>query len=173
MTHTETGAEQETKDSPPSGASRRPRRSRITSSFVRISSSLPLFVETFDWKWVFMGVLFIVAGNGVAYLALRGIFAKMIAGDQVMNAALCMAGVALLIYFLGGLLVGRMSKGRTVKEPAVAGVLGVVVIFVLQLFMGMVNIIGLIVGAPFCFGVAYLGGLVGEKWQGPGNKPAD
>jgi hypothetical protein len=153
------------------GPRRRP-RSKITSSFVRISSSLPLFVEKFDWKWVFVGVLFIVAGNAVVYLALRGLYAKMIADDKVMSAALSMAGVALLTYFLGGLLVGRMSKGRTVKEPAVAGVLAVVVIFVVQFFMGMVNIIGLIVGAPFCFGVAYLGGLVGEKLQGSGEKPA-
>lgn len=158
-------------DKTKSPARRRP-RSKITSSFVRISSSLPLFVEKFDWKWVFIGVLFIVAGNAVVYLALRGLYAKMIADDKVMSAALSMAGVALLTYFLGGVLVGRMSKGRTVKEPAVAGVLAVLVIFVVQFFMGMVNIIGLIVGAPFCFGVAYLGGLVGEKLQGPGKKPA-
>jgi hypothetical protein len=173
MSHAAPEADPDDTNNPSPGGTRRRPRSKITSSFVRISSSLPLFVEKFDWKWVFVGVLFIVAGNAAAYLALRGVFAKMIAGDQVMSAALAMAGVALLTYFLGGLLVGRMSKGRTVKEPAVAAVLAVLVIFVVQFFMGMVNIIGLIVGAPFCFGVAYLGGLVGEKWQGLGKKPAD
>jgi hypothetical protein len=76
-----------------------------------------------------------------------------------------MVGVALLIYFLGGLLVGRMSAGETVNEPAVAGVLALVAVFVLQVTVGMVNIIGLVIGAPFCFGLAYMGGLLGERWQ--------
>jgi hypothetical protein len=147
------------------GHQRRRRSSRISASFSRISEALPVFVEKFDWKWVAVGVGFIVAANTAVYLALRGLFARMVANEQVMTAALSMTGIALLFYFLGGLLVGRMSSGHTVKEPAVAGVLGVAIIFVLQLFMGRVNIIGLIVGAPFCFGVAYLGGVVGEKLQ--------
>jgi hypothetical protein len=62
-------------------------------------------------------------------------------------------------------VVGRMSSGRTVKEPAVAAVLSLLILFVLQLFLGMLNILGLILGAPLCFGLAYLGGYVGEKWQ--------
>lgn len=153
-------------EGPPGAEAPRPRRrARISTGLARISHALPIFVERFDWKWVFVGAAFIVAGNVGLYLAMRGLIARLIAEDRVMTAAGSLAGAALLIYFFGGVLVGRMSNGRTVKEPAVAGVLGVVVIFVLQLFVGQVNIVGLIVGAPFCFGVAYLGGLVGEKLQ--------
>jgi MFS family permease len=135
------------------------RARRITDSFHKIK-------ETFDWKWVFVGVLSVVVGNTIAYLALRSIINNMIKQqERVMTAAMLIASVALVVYFLGGVLVGRMSKNRTVKEPAVAAVLALFVIFVLQLMLGMVNVIGLVLGAPFCFGVAYLGGLVGEKWQ--------
>jgi len=156
----------EQQEDPPGDQPPRPRRiSRISTGFSRISEALPIFVERFDWKWVFVGVAFIVASNVGLYLALRGQIARLIVEERVMTAAAAMAGAALLIYFFGGVLVGRMSTGRTLKEPAVAGVLGVVVTFVLQLFVGQVNIVGLIVGAPFCFGVAYLGGLVGEKLQ--------
>jgi hypothetical protein len=122
--------------------------------------------ETFDWKWVFLGVLFIVAGNVLAYAALRAPLEAMLSREEwVLSGAVLMAGVALVIYFLGGVLVGWMSSGRTVKEPAVAGVLGVAVLFVLQLSLGMFNIVGLILGAPICFGVAYLGGALGERWH--------
>ena len=120
----------------------------------------------FDWKWVFMGVLFMVAGNGLAYWFLRPIFMDLIdRQDRLMTGAGLMGAVALTVYFLGGLLVGRMSHGHTVQEPAVAGVLGLAIVFVLQLFLGQVNVIGLVIGSPFCFGLAYIGGLLGERWQ--------
>ncbi len=121
----------------------------------------------FDWKWVFAGVLFMVAGNGLVWWSMRPLFMDLIdRQDRLMTGAGLMGALALTVYFLGGLLVGRMSSGHTVQEPAVAGVLGLAIVFVLQLFLGMVNVIGLVIGSPFCFGLAYLGGLVGEKWQG-------
>lgn len=126
----------------------------------------PRSQDSFDWKWVFVGVLFMVVGNSLAYFLLLPLLGELLhQQDRVLTAAAIMSGVALGVYFFGGLLVGRMSSGRTINEPAVAGVLGLLIIFVLQFFLGMVNIIGLVIGSPFCFGVAYLGGLVGEKWQ--------
>ncbi len=120
----------------------------------------------FDWKWVFAGVLFMVAGNGLAWWSLRPLFMDLIdRQDRLMTGAGLMGALALTVYFLGGLLVGRMSNGRTVQEPAVAGVLGLAIVFVLQLFLGMVNVVGLVIGSPFCFGLAYIGGVVGERWQ--------
>jgi MFS family permease len=122
--------------------------------------------ERFDWKWVSLGVLFSVGGNLLAYLALRPILDDLLhRQERVLRAAALLAGVALAIYFLGGLLVGRMSRHHTVKEPAVAGVIAVAILTGLQLYLGMVNIIGLVLGAPVCFGVSYLGGILGEKWQ--------
>ena len=125
----------------------------------------PIIRHTFDWRWVLVGVVFIVAGNLAAYLALRSQFRRLILEERVLAAAGFMAGVALLVYFLGGVLVGRMSKGHTIHEPAVAAVLALAIIFIIQLTAGMFNLVGLVVGAPICFGVAYLGGSLGEKWQ--------
>ncbi len=127
-----------------------------------------------DWKWVLLGVLFMVAGNSLAYWLLRPLLEQMLRDEeQVAHAAALMALTALSVYFVGGLLVGRMSQGQTVNEPAVAGVFSLLIVFVLQLQLGMVNVIGVVIGAPTCFGVAYLGGALGERWQrwsagGPG-----
>jgi len=136
-------------------------RALATQSF----HNLTAIRETFDWWWVLVGVGFLVAANLLAYLALRGVINEIVRQQRVLTAAALMAVGALAIYFLGGLLVGRLSKGHTVKEPAVAAVLALVVLFLLQLAAGMVNIVGLVVGAPLCFGVTYLGGVLGEKWQ--------
>ena len=139
--------------------------SHPTASF-ESRTNLTALRETFDWWWVLIGVGVIVAGNMVAYLILRRLIDRLIADqNRVLAAAALMAGVALAVYFGGGVLVGRMSKGHTVREPAVAAVLALAVLFLLQLLAGMFNVVGLVVGAPFCFGVAYAGGVIGEKWQ--------
>jgi len=135
-------------------------------SFFESYSNLTAIRDRFDWFWVLVGIVAIVAGNVLAYLLLRGsIHALVVDQGRVLVGAGLLAGVALLVYFLGGVLVGRMSKGHTVREPAVAAVVALGIIFLLQLCIGMFNIVGLVVGAPFCFGVSYLGGIVGEKWQ--------
>ena len=113
-----------------------------------------------------VGVLFMVGGNAGSYWLLRPFFSELIdRQDRLMTGAALMAVMALTCYFLGGLLVGRMSSGRTVQEPAVAGVVALAILFLLQLLIGMINIVGLVIGSPFCFGLAYLGGVVGERWQ--------
>lgn len=126
----------------------------------------PLERAKFDWKWVFVGVVVMVGGHVALYLLLYPLFRGLLQRpDQVLTAAALMMGLGFVIYFIGGLLVGRMSHSTTVSEPAVAGVIGMVVVFVLQLFLGMVNVVGLVIGAPFCFGLAYFGGACGERWQ--------
>jgi predicted MFS family arabinose efflux permease len=128
--------------------------------------------ETFDWRWVSVGFVFMVGAQVGAYWLLQPILHDLIfRQERVVAGAAMLGGVALLIYFLGGLLIGRMSVGRTAKEPAVGSVLAIGVIFVLQLFLGQVNIVGLVIGTPFCFGVAYLGGIIGEKWQDRVRRP--
>ena len=141
------------------------RRKREPTARFETLTNLTAIRDTFDWWWVLVGIVIIVSGNVLAYLGLRGVIAQSIQRGRVLGAAVLTAGVALLIYFLGGLFVGRLSKGHTVKEPAVAALVALVILFLLQLSQEMVNIVGLIVGAPFCFSVAYLGGLLGEKWQ--------
>lgn len=116
------------------------------------------------WGWVFVGVLVMVGGHVLAYLLLGARVVALVEKEPMVAFAIT-GGVALAIYFAGGLVVGRLSPGQTIEEPAIAGVIGLVVLFGLQLLVGMLNLFGLIIGAPFCFVMAYAGGWVGEKWQ--------
>jgi hypothetical protein len=139
---------------------------RIRTKLSRITSALPALRETFDWKWMALGIVFIITGNILAFVALQPLLNTLIEEqERVLTGAGLMAGVSLLVFLFGGILVGRMSSGLKVKEPAVAAVASVLILFVLQLFLGMINVIGLILGSPLCFMVAYGGGLLGEKWQ--------
>jgi hypothetical protein len=115
---------------------------------------------------VFIGVLLIIGGHTVAYLLLRPVVREMVYREgRVIAGAAVVAGVALLIYFLAGVFVARMSPTHTVREPAVAAVLALLIVSVIQFFFGMINAVGLVLGAPLCFGVTYLGGVIGERWQ--------
>lgn len=79
-------------------------------------------------------------------------------------------------FFVGGVLVGRMSAGVTLKEPAAAGAVAcLVVFFVAKNFVWAgahdyrvfdVQVGYLVLMLPLCVGLAYVGGWVGEKWQG-------
>ena len=140
------------------------RPSRDTLRFLR---------ESFDWKWTLVGTAMMVAGAAGLYLTGQPILTYIFKTHGALAGAALMASAALVVYFLGGLLVGRMSSGTTVKEPAVAGVLSLLIITGLQLKLGMLNIIGLVLGAPLCFGVSWLGGALGEKWQRSAGKPVN
>lgn len=121
--------------------------------------------ESFGWRWTLIGAVLMVAGAVGLYHAGRPILDDVFVRHGALAGAALMAGGGLLVYFLGALLVGRMSSGATVKEPAVAAVLALVVVTGLQFTAGMINVIGLLLGAPLCFAVAYLGGSLGERWQ--------
>ena len=128
--------------------------------------NLTVVRDRFDWFWVLVGITVIVAGNVVAYLALHGVIHRLVVDHgRVLAGAALMAAMALLVYFGGGVLVGCMSKGYIVRELVVVVVVVLGIIFLLQLSVGMFNIVGLVVGAPFCFGVSYLGAVAGERWQ--------
>ncbi|MCK5798198.1 MAG: hypothetical protein KAI47_13485 [Deltaproteobacteria bacterium] len=116
------------------------------------------------WRWVWLGVALMVSGHVVAYYLLAHRIQALVVHDPF-TAFTSAGGASLAIFWLGGLFVGRLSPGTTIQEPAVAGVLGLLIIVGLQLFAGMINIFGLILGAPFTFGMAYLGGWMGEVWQ--------
>jgi len=120
--------------------------------------------SSFYWAWVLIGVVVIVVAHVAAYLAL-GEHVRQLAERDSTAAFLIAGGVPLGIYFFGGLLVVRWAPGRTIQEPAVAGIRALALLFVLQLFVGMLNIFGLLIGAPVSFGMAYFGGWVGELLQ--------
>jgi hypothetical protein len=151
--------------------------------------------RAFDWKWIVFGAVVITgtqyiivtlvfplvagasagAGSGGGSGVLRALVEDGLAGrlprTLVLMAALLAAG-----YLAGGAIVGRMSAGHTVVEPALAAL--VPVLFTLAQVLvrdreGMAaagvatwRIAGALVGALVpCFLLAMLGGWLGEKWQ--------
>lgn len=117
------------------------------------------------WGWVLIGLAFMVGAHVAVYMLIGSARIRAMVNEDPVTAFIYAASTPLVIFFSGGLIVGRLSPGRTIQEPAVAGLLGVVVLFGLQLLAGMINIFGLLIGTPFCFGMAYFGGWTGEAWQ--------
>jgi hypothetical protein len=89
--------------------------------------------------------------------------------------ALQLVLVAAFGYFLGGVLVGRMSSARTILEPAIAASFpaAIFLLYLLGSLRSELYASGLFFWSVFfsvlvvlaCFGVALLGGYWGEKWQ--------
>ena len=75
--------------------------------------------------------------------------------------------ISLLSFFVGGVVIGRMSPGETVREPGIASLIAIglnVVINIIDTgeFPGVLSI-AIVAGIGYGLGVA--GGKVGEAWQ--------
>ncbi len=76
----------------------------------------------------------------------------------------------LVSLYLGGLIVGVVSPGRRLLEPAVAAFASVVIVFMMSFFMPNwffhFDLTRVIVGGGIGFGLGLLGAWQGEKWMG-------
>lgn len=71
-----------------------------------------------------------------------------------------------LDFFLAGVVIGRLSRGRTVIEPAISAILALSVFTVLiPSGLGSWVFFILVLSAPFIFVIGVLGGWLGETWQ--------
>jgi len=106
----------------------------VATAMVRAQPrTLMPFRERFRWRWVFLGALvmlgigaFAVVGIGIAGAVLLGAAATgslTDIGSRAPGFAAAAGGVFLLAFALGGFAVAKMSKGRTVAEPAVASLM--------------------------------------------------
>lgn len=77
--------------------------------------------------------------------------------------------------YLGGIVVGVISPGRRMMEPAVGAFLSVLLVFLMGFFMPnwffAFDLTKVMVGGGIGFFLALLGAWQGEKWMG--NLPAD
>ena len=102
-----------------------------------------------DIKWVALGTLVMIA----VFLVLGvigGIFGSF-------------AGI--LGYLLGGILIGRLSAGKTIWEAGIAGAITTVISAPALLFAGGIQTTIVIVASLLGFAIAFVGGWIGEKWQ--------
>lgn len=130
------------------------------------TSERSMFKDWFEWRWVGVGFLLCLGLNLIAFWAVRPTVIRLLYREErVLTGAALLGGLTLGICFVCGLVVGRLSLRRAVREPAVASVLAILAMSLLQLRLGMVNVGGAIIGAPLCFGAAYLGGRLGWRWR--------
>jgi hypothetical protein len=130
------------------------------------TSERSLFKDWFEWRWVGIGFLLCLGLNLIAFWAVRPTLIRLLYKEErVLTGAAMLGAITLGLCFLCGVTVGRLSLRRAVREPAVASVLAILAMSLLQLRLGMVNAAGVILGAPLCFGTAYLGGRLGWIWR--------
>ncbi|MBN2361315.1 MAG: hypothetical protein JXR83_17815 [Deltaproteobacteria bacterium] len=105
-------------------------------------------------------------------LILGGVIGKVIVGryvSQMLHLKLQLA-LNLSSYFLGGLLIGLVSPGIRILEPAIGALVSVAMVLAISFFlpytfmhMGMGN---LLIGGGIAFVLALLGARLGEKLVG-------
>jgi hypothetical protein len=116
-------------------------------------------VQKFLWKWVIVGVIVCFALNILFVFILSKLFLIHI---------FKFAFVGFVVSFVvAGFIVGFKSPGVTLKEPAVAGLLAVILDWIYLKFIitlsipTMYLVIGLIMGLM----ISFLGAWLGEKYQ--------
>lgn len=122
-------------------------------------------LQRFAWRWLFAGTILLAAGHLGIWRALRPRLHELADADEPVTALAISLLAPLAVYFVGGMLVGRLSRGHTVREPALAALLALLLVFAANLAAGMINLFELLLGAPLFFGAAHLGGRAGERWQ--------
>lgn len=128
-----------------------------------------------DWKWIGIGVLIMVALNFVAGLILGLMLPQLrdvtdpaqlsdpaqmpFSGGQLA----LMAALNVLVFLVGGFIVGVKSVGRTIIEPGLSAAIAVLIGLLISgnFTLGNLLVAGLV---PFAAGIA--GGWLGERRQG-------
>jgi hypothetical protein len=136
-----------------------------------------------DWVWVIYGTVIIttlqyavLAAAGMSFLGEE--LAAALTNTGGARVGLVVAKAIIITasgYLFGGVLVGRMSSGHTIVEPALAAALPAATLLGYLLVRayeeltasGIFWTVGLVaLGAVLaCFLVALLGGYLGERWQ--------
>jgi len=123
------------------------------------------------WKWVGIGVVLILILQVAVGLTLvpwlvETMVLELQWGLLAIWASLTLISVA--IYFVAGLIVGRLSDGFTVKEPALASVIAAVINWALE-YLVLQNVdVGIgyaLAGMALCAALGAAGGSAGETWQ--------
>ena len=128
-----------------------------------------------DWKWIGIGVVIMLVLSLLAGLMV-GLFLapELEPGSDARNIELSGGQAAmlalsnLLVFAIGGFIVGLKSAGRTIWEPGISAAIAVLIALLLSGSFSLGNLIagGLV---PFLAGV--LGGWLGERRQASRSPP--
>jgi hypothetical protein len=128
-----------------------------------------------SFKWIVYGGGIIIALQGTTRLLIAGsVGSSVVASYGPTNGALILAGiVAIIAYFIGGMIIGLYSPGETIREPAFATLMAITPNLLNNLawhFDYNIPLAGWVQGAGLTLGVAFLmalgGAWLGEKMQG-------
>lgn len=126
-------------------------------------------MKNLSWKWVGVGSLLIFGMyQGWSYLLAIPLGGRLIEALGIPWGVLAFTAVmGLLSYFLGGVVVGRLSPGITIREPAIASVLAILADLGVTIGTraAFPSLLGLVVALMLGLGLGYLGGKLGELWQ--------
>ncbi|MDE3058473.1 MAG: hypothetical protein KGJ59_11010 [Bacteroidota bacterium] len=111
-----------------------------------------------EWGWV-------VAGTVVGVILMTFLFYIM---SETFHTYYVPAFIGLLSFVIMGIIIGYKSEGYTVREPAIGGLLAMIIIIALfHYFFDYTPPLGQMISAPIAgFLLALLGGWVGEELQG-------
>ncbi len=115
--------------------------------------------EGLNFKWIGIGLvcMFVLAIAGFAYT-------YIVSGMGIHVIDMKVALIWLDAFFIGGVIIGKMSPGKTILEPAIAAILALLLLFLaVDIGIFQINVIILMLHA-FLF--ALIGGYIGERWQG-------
>lgn len=126
---------------------------------------MPTEDRPFSTKWMIISmVIFIASEIVIGYLVgnlIVGRFASM--GLKFLLQGLCM----LLAFYLGGFLVGMISPGVRIWEPAAGAFCSVALLMVVTLFTPSIfyhfGLTKVILGGVIAFGLALHGAKLGER----------
>jgi hypothetical protein len=122
-----------------------------------------------DWKWIAIGVVVMVVLNFIA-----GIVLAFVLGPQIKDATnvenitlsggqlVLIAVINILVFAVGGFIVGVRSAGRTIIEPGISAAIAVLVGLLIS---GNFTVINLIAGGLIPFVAGVVGGWLGERRQ--------
>ena len=123
-----------------------------------------------DWKWIGIGVVVMVVLNLVAGLILGMVLGAQLegvtspeevelGGGQIVLAAV----LNILVFAIGGFIVGVKSAGRTILEPGISAAIAVLIALLIS---GNFSLGNLLAGGLVPFAAGVLGGWLGERRQG-------
>jgi hypothetical protein len=122
-----------------------------------------------DWKWIAIGVVVMVVLNFIA-----GIVLAFVLGPQIKDATnvenitlsggqlVLIAVINILVFAVGGFIVGVRSAGRTIIEPGISAAIAVLIGLLIS---GNFTVINLIAGGLIPFVAGVVGGWLGERRQ--------
>ena len=114
-----------------------------------------------SWRWVFYGALIMFAMFCAAVVLTIVAIAATPAYAETIDAWLPLAG-----FFVGGLLTGRLSPGRTLVEPALGAAFAIIGKMLFHVARGEIGVGEMLIGTSIAFVLALGGAWVGEKMQG-------